>query len=249
MSNQDREELVYQAKICEQIERYEKMLNLMKKILDFPQELSAEERNLLSVAYKNSVSPKRTAWRIIDNQEKKEEAKSDQASGRHLELLKTFKKKVEKELDETCNDIIQTIENTLTPNAKDASSKVFYMKMKGDYYRYISEYNNGQDRNDIIGKANQAYTQAMSVAQSEMETTDPIRLGLSLNYSVFHYEIKNNPQEACKMAKTSFDEAIADIENIKDEHYKDSTTIMQLMRDNLTLWTQELEEGDKDEDN
>lgn len=121
--------------------------------------------------------------------------------------------------------------------------------MKGDYYRYISEFNHGQNRDNIINKANEAYNQAMSVATSEMETTDPVRLGLALNYSVFHYEIKNDPNEACKMAKTAFDEAIADIENIKDENYKDSTTIMQLMRDNLTLWTQELEEGEKEDDN
>jgi len=70
-----------------------------------------------------------------------------------------------------------------------------------------------------------------------LETTDPIRLGLALNYSVFFYEIKNDGKKACDMAKTAFDEAIVDIENIKDANYKDSTTIMQLMRDNLTIWT------------
>lgn len=121
--------------------------------------------------------------------------------------------------------------------------------MKGDYYRYISEYNHGANRDEIVNKANASYQEAMNVATAEMDTTDPIRLGLALNYSVFHYEIKNDPNEACKMAKTAFDEAIADIENIKDEYYKDSTTIMQLMRDNLTLWTQELEEGEDNEDN
>lgn len=163
-------------------------------------------------------------------------------------MLKEFKKKIEGELDEICYEIIDTIEKTLFTNAKDATSKVFYQKMKGDYFRYISEYNHGTNREEIVEKASQAYQQAMNVATSEMDTTDPIRLGLALNYSVFHYEIKSDPNEACKMAKTAFDEAIADIENIKDEYYKDSTTIMQLMRDNLTLWTQELEEGEENDD-
>ena len=67
---------MYLAKVCEQIERYPEMLDYIKKILDCPEQLSQEERNLLSVAYKNSISPKRTAWRIVDNLEKKEEAKS-----------------------------------------------------------------------------------------------------------------------------------------------------------------------------
>lgn len=85
-----------------------------------------------------------------------------------------------------------------------------------------------------------------------MLPTDPIRLGLALNYSVFYYEIKNDPKQACQIAKTAFDDAIADIENIQDADYRDATTIMQLMKDNLTLWTSELDdqdEGNEDEDN
>lgn len=93
MTDYNREELTYMAKVCEQIERYDDMLNYMRQILKFPNELSQEERNLLSVAYKNSVSPKRTSWRIIDNQEKKEEAKgNDNNKQRHLELIQKFKK-------------------------------------------------------------------------------------------------------------------------------------------------------------
>ena len=121
--------------------------------------------------------------------------------------------------------------------------------MKADYYRYISEY--CSDRDQIVEKASEAYAEATKIATDELRTTDPIRLGLALNYSVFFYEIKEDPREACQMAKKAFDEAIVDIENIQDSDYKDSTTIMQLMRDNLTLWTQELEEeeGDNDDDN
>ena len=76
-----------------------------------------------------------------------------------------------------------------------------------------------------------------------MKTTHPIRLGLALNYSVFYYEVKNDPSVACQLAKKAFDDAIADIDQIEEEQYKDATTIMQLIRDNLTLWTSELEEG------
>ncbi len=98
-----REDLVYMAKVCEQTERFEDMLEYMKSILGFDQELSAEERNLLSVAYKNSVGPKRTAWRIIENQEKKESSKQQNADQQmHLNLIKKFKSQIEKELDDQC---------------------------------------------------------------------------------------------------------------------------------------------------
>lgn len=76
-----------------------------------------------------------------------------------------------------------------------------------------------------------------------MKTTHPIRLGLALNYSVFYYEILTSPDHACKLAKTAFDNAIADLETLEEEEYRDSATIMQLLRDNLTLWTSDLVEG------
>jgi len=74
-------------------------------------------------------------------------------------------------------------------------------------------------------------------AAGELAVTHPIRLGLALNFSVFHYEVLNNPDEACKMARTAFEDAIAELDNVSEESYKDSTLIMQLLRDNLTLWT------------
>ena len=81
-----------------------------------------------------------------------------------------------------------------------------------------------------------------------MKSTHPIRLGLALNYSVFYYEILNSPDNACKLAKTAFDNAIADLDGLEEDEYRDSATIMQLLRDNLTLWTSDLQDAEKDEE-
>ena len=75
-----------------------------------------------------------------------------------------------------------------------------------------------------------------------MKSTHPIRLGLALNYSVFYYEILSSPDIACKLAKQAFDNAIADLDGLEEDEYRDSATIMQLLRDNLTLWTSDLNE-------
>merc|ERR1712232_1175515 len=88
-----------------------------------------------------------------------------------------------------------------------------------------------------------AYNQAMTWATKELVVTHPIRLGVALNFSVFHYEVLGNPEEACKMARTAFEHAIAELDNVAEESYKDSTLIMQLLRDNLTLWTSDQEGG------
>lgn len=79
----------------------------------------------------------------------------------------------------------------------------------------------------------------MQLASQELLPTHPIRLGLALNYSVCLYEILGQQKDACELAKKSFDEAIAKLDTLDEASYKDSTLIMQLLRDNLTLWTQE----------
>jgi len=72
----------------------------------------------------------------------------------------------------------------------------------------------------------------MTIAE-QLLVTHPIRLGLALNFSVFYYEVLNQPEEACSMARKAFEDAIAELDNVSEESYKDSTLIMQLLRDNV----------------
>lgn len=118
-----------------------------------------------------------------------------------------------------------------------------FLFRKGDYYRYLAEFATGEDRKEAATSAHEAYKSATEVAQVELATTHPIRLGLALNFSVFYYEILNSPDRACHLAKQAFDDAIAELDTLSEESYKDSTLIMQLLRDNLTLWTSDLQEG------
>merc|ERR1711959_525800 len=115
---------------------------------------------------------------------------------------------------------------------------------KGDYYRYIAEFTDGEGKAGAANNAHDAYKEAMAVATTDLVVTHPIRLGLALNFSVFHYEVLGNPEEACKMARTAFEDAIAELDNVAEDSYKDSTLIMQLLRDNLTLWTSDGEGGE-----
>jgi len=240
-----KEELIYMAKLSEQTERFEDMLDYMKKVVYLKQELSVEERNLLSVAYKNSVGSRRTAWRAISSIEQKEEAKGS----KHLPLLKQLKKKIEEELESFCRDILKLLDDVLIDGTSNFEAKVFFLKMKGDYFRYIAEYAAGDNHKGVAEGALDAYQKASEVANKDLKTTHPIRLGLALNFSVFYYEVMNEPTKACNLAKQAFDDAIADIEHLDEEQYKDSTTIMQLIRDNLTLWTSELQDEAEGEEN
>merc|ERR1712187_542387 len=145
--------------------------------------------------------------------------------------------KVESELQKICDTILGLLDKNLIPKASTGESKVFYQKMKADSYRYIAEFTDGDARSKAAENARQSYEDATKVASADLAVTHPIRLGLALNYSVFQYEVLQNPDEACKMARTAFEDAIAELDNVAEDSYKDSTLIMQLLRGNLTLWT------------
>ena len=118
--------------------------------------------------------------------------------------------------------------------------------MKGDYYRYMAEFCTGTERAEAASKSMEAYEGARNFACSHMPAVHPIRLGLSLSFSVFYYEILNQTEKACSIAKAAFDAAIQDLDYLTESSYKDSTMIMALLRDNLTLWT--IGGGDEEDD-
>jgi 14-3-3 protein epsilon len=236
----NREKSVYFAKLAEQAERYDEMADYMGEVGTIPQELTVEERNLLSVAYKNAVGSRRAAWRIITSIEQKEKTKGNEDNAK---FAREYCTKVEGELDKICGTILDLLNGNLLAKAANDESKVFYHKMKADYYRYIAEFKNDDAKKEAAESARKAYEEASAVASSGLAVTHPIRLGLALNYSVFQYEVLGNPEEACKMARTAFEDAIAELDNVQEDSYKDSTLIMQLLRDNLTLWTSDKEGG------
>lgn len=233
-----KEELVQRAKLAEQAERYDDMANAMKKVTEQGAELSNEERNLLSVAYKNVVGARRSSWRVISSIEQKTEGNE-----RKQAMAREYREKVEAELTEICNDVLGLLDKHLIEKASNAESKVFYLKMKGDYYRYLAEVANAT-KAEVVENSEKAYQEAFDIAKTQMQPTHPIRLGLALNFSVFFYEIKNAPDRACQLAKQAFDEAIAELDTLNEDSYKDSTLIMQLLRDNLTLWTSDAKDED-----
>ena len=86
------------------------------------------------------------------------------------------------------------------------------------------------------------------MAESSLKPTNPVRLGLALNFSVFYYEILGFHDRARHLANTAYDEALAVLDGLAEEHYKDSTVILQLLRDNLQIWAQEATDQQKTED-
>jgi len=221
----DRSTLVDLARVAENAERYEDMCKWMRAIVENDSSaLSVEERNLLSVAYKNVIGARRASWRTLNMED------SDPN-------IETYKGQIESELETICKEVLALLSDKLIPSASgDNEAEVFYRKMAGDYYRYLAEFVEGKGYDE---NARENYEAALKTAEGSLAPTHPIRLGLALNFSVCYYEILKDQTKACDLAKSAFDDAIAKLDQLDEASYKDSTLIMQLLRDNLTLWTSE----------
>src|SRR5271168_2845741 len=126
------------------------MVENMKTVASTDQELSVEERNLLSVAYKNVIGARRASWRIVSSIEQKEESKGNEVQ---VGLIKEYRQKIEQELAKICEDILEVLGKYLIPSAESGESKVFYFKMKGDYHRYLAEFAVGDKRKEAADKS------------------------------------------------------------------------------------------------
>jgi hypothetical protein len=220
------------AQLAEKAERYEDMCAILTLLVESKCKrkvnLSNDERNLLSVAFKNVVGALRSSWRTFGSDDSDENG----------DLKKKYSKIIEQELEDRCKEVLSILEDQLLPAIGDKDTQedtqVFYLKMGGDYYRYLAEF---RPLGGYGEKAKESYKKAMEKAEKCLPETHPTRLGLALNFSVCYYEILKEQNEACALAKKAFDGAIQKLDTLNDANYKDSTLIMQLLRDNLTLWT------------
>jgi 14-3-3 protein epsilon len=232
------EKQIYLAMLAEQCSRYEDMMSFLEEMVKMKSnDLTSDERNLLSIAYKNTISLDRQAIRTLLAYESKESKKSESP---YLDYIKEYKNKVQKELEGLCNKINTTIDQNLLPKAETDEAKVFYHKMKGDYDRYIAENVDGDLKKKYADLGLQAYNAALDSAKS-IDYTNPIKLGLALNLSVFYYEVVANKEEACKLAKETLDKAKDALSGVDedDDEAKDAMSIVNLLQENLDMWNSE----------
>ncbi|KAF2882031.1 hypothetical protein ILUMI_24131, partial [Ignelater luminosus] len=232
LSPRHKKDLVYLAKIAERAGRYDELVQTMNEVVEMGEELSDDERNLLSFAYKTVIGARRSSWKVIQSVE---EMTDD--SERQKCIVKEYREEIEQELIKLCSDILNLLDEHLLPNVTKPESKTFYLKMKGDYFRYLADVADEELKATLIENSQKAYQNGFEIAKEQLPAIHPIRLALALNYSVFFYHIMGATDKARQLARQSLEEAVSELNKIVKDSYKDSTTIMQLIRENLTQWT------------
>ena len=150
-----------------------------------------------------------------------------------------YKKRIEDELYKNCDDIINIIKNDVLTKASEDEPKAFFLKMIGDYCRYIAE----SAKDDRLSKtktdALAAYTEAAGIAEKSLNACNSIRLGLALNFSVFHYEVMQDVKKACELGDKALQDALDKLDDCDEETFRDAQSIIELLRENLALWKEE----------
>ena len=226
------------ARVAEQAERFDDMVDFLKPVLDSKgSALSSDERNLLSVAFKSLISSKRAAWRTITAIEQNPKYQ------KYGSNLADYKKKIEQALYKDCEDIIDIVRTKVLAKKGEPEAEAFFIKMVGDYYRYIAETAQGDHLNKVRDEALKAYDEANQIT---LPPCNPIKLGLALNFSVFHYEVMKDQAKACKLADEALQSALDKIDDLGEDDFRDAKSIIELLKENLTLWKEEEEGAQQD---
>ena len=229
------EKNIFLARVAEQAERFEDMVHFLEMVLNEKgADVTSDERNLLSVAFKNLISSKRAACRTIAAIEQ------NPKYAKFSDALSKYKTEIEEKLTADCQKVVDMINQKVLAKKCDGESKAFFVKMVGDYYRYISENAKGAQLEAVKQNALKAYNEANQIA---LPPCNPIKLGLALNFSVFHYEVMKNHKAACELADRALQEALDKIDELEEDDFRDAKSIIELLKENLTLWKEE-EEGD-----
>ena len=231
---------LYLARISEKTGNYEEAIKYIEKILSVKKnDLTKEEKNILQAAYKHLFSELRSSWRTLCNVLDRE---SRQKNCNIRELVENLKNEIETEMNNLCNKILQLIDENLLNRVSNIESKIFYLKLKGDYNRYMIEYlkdeNLKKEKIDIILNS---YNEGLELSK-KLSFTNEIKLGLILNFGVFYNDNLNDPINALNITSDIYEGLIKEIDNLDDKQYKIINNIANLLKENIDNWKLSLPE-------
>jgi 14-3-3 protein epsilon len=174
------------------------MVEFLKEVISAKtSDFTTDERNLLSVGFKNLIGSKRTAIRTIAAIEQNPKYQ------KFGDSLKHYKTRIELELFNQCLNIVGIVKERCLKVAVENESQAFFLKMIGDYYRYVAESASPDKLEETKNGALENYLKASELSTKELGACNPIRLGLALNFSVFYFEVMNDHKKACELGETA----------------------------------------------
>ena len=235
VAEMDAEDLRYLANVQHDSGLIADAIQTIRSLSAMKPAFNKEDRNVFGLIYKGAIDPVRQTVKTLN------EALAIEQSGQATPLadkIEEYRTKSLRRLVELCTEAATTIEDTLMPHAIDDTSVVFFEKMRGDLYRYLSETEDAESTD----KARKAYEHAMEVANKSLRPCDPVRLGTLLNYAVFLYGHDERCEAAIEMLKEARDEIQRNTEQMSEKTMKETLEVVNVIQSNLSNWCPEEEE-------
>ena len=236
--NNEQKDYLFLIKLFRTTENYNDMVKAMNKYIELNPKLSKDERKLLCDAYKNIISDKRNSLHILSNLSQKEDSKQQNKT----KEISIIKEKIISELITIFQEVHSIIDKYLLPNAQDNESKILYMKLKADFFRYHCEFAEGDEFEEISGETRNLYKEALDLAEKDLPLYNEIRLGLVLNYSVFEYDIMDNKNDAYDMASKIYNDIMKILDDVEKKRASENLLLVQMIKENINNWSNEIEE-------
>lgn len=244
MLNENRpkyEKNIYMALLAQQCSRFEEMFKFLEdSVIQRNKDFSIKERELLAYGYATYIKSKRKSLHMILAYETKEK-KNDNSI--FLSYIQEYRRTLESDLIQSCQKIIYILDSLLIKKAENVESKIFYKKLKGDLNRYIAEYAKDELREKVMKDGLNAYIEAKNLAK-DLPVMNETVLGLSLNMSLFYYEVVNERKNAIKISEECTQKIDKELPNfdVDNENNKVIMALVGLIKENLKNWKMEEEE-------
>ena len=235
---------LYLAKYCLEIEKYEDAIKYIDDLIKGKnEELTEEERNIFILIYRRYITDQRNTWKTLYQLEEKEKLMK---TG-YVTLINEIRNNIEEIIKTTSEKIIYLTNNYILNKVFSNEGRAFFYKVKGDFYRYLSELSYGEELNTYIQNAFQNYKESVTYS-SDVEALNIIKLGNFLNFAVFQYEVMNNTAAAIKIAQHALNDAANELKIIGSDEMigddiKDSLRMIEILKENFTNWTTEVNEA------
>ena len=235
---------LYLAKYCLEIEKYEDAIKYIDDLIKGKnEELTEEERNIFILIYRRYITDQRNTWKTLYQLKEKEKLMK---TG-YVTLINEIRNNIEEIIKTTSEKIIYLTNNYILNKVFSNEGRAFFYKVKGDFYRYLSELSYGEELNTYIENAFQNYKEYVTYS-SDVEALNIIKLGNFLNFAVFQYEVMNNTAAAIKIAQHALNDAANELKIIGSDEMigddiKDSLRMIEILKENFTNWTTEVNEA------
>uniref|UniRef100_A0A0G4GAF0 14-3-3 domain-containing protein n=1 Tax=Chromera velia CCMP2878 TaxID=1169474 RepID=A0A0G4GAF0_9ALVE len=223
------------AKVAEETNRYDDMVEFVRRIVQLRLQLQPEERSVFTAAFRGALEERRCALVTL-----REFEEQDEHPFELKEAITEYKEKIASEAETLCKTALRHIKEDLLPVAPQGEHLGNLGKMRGDFYRYLAEFRMMKGSNSATEdgeKSLQAYKDATKEC-SHLLASHPLRLSIALNSSVLLKDILGRDDEARQHAAVCFDAARRDLASLDKAEFGLANLFLRALRENLAVWTE-----------